>query len=242
MNFKWPTVIVLLLCLYANAVTEASIIGSRTTPEANGIVASDGWEQPLGGFKISWYIEQVSTDLWSYTYKISNADGTTPTVPDLSHFILEVSSPITNSNWQDYFPSVTSGTVVEVKDFSAADGNSNPYLPGTLHGIKFAGDNYTFAFTSIEAPVWGDFYAKDGLHEDPSGTDEFATAWNAGILNAPTVGLSDYTAWIPRPDGDGLSVPATIVPEPGLSVLGLSALIAGAVARRKARRKTQLSA
>ncbi len=237
-------ILVLCLCLGTGAGARASVIGSRTTPETNGIVASDGWEQPLGGFKISWDIEQVGADLWTYSYKLSNADGSMPTDPALSHFILEVSGDITDENWHTYFPDVTTGTVVEVEDFTAtSDGNSNPYLPGTLHGIKFAGDNYIFEFTSTQAPVWGDFYAKDGKHLDPESTKEFATAWNAGITgDGPTLETTDFTPWIPRPDGDGLSPPATIVPEPGLSVLGLSALLAGAVARRKAKKKAEASA
>ncbi len=173
------------------------------TGDGGGIIASDGWNNTSTVF--SWNVKDVGTSggliLWEYDYTL--------TVPskNISHVIIEVSP---DSTQQDF----SSGTW---DTYSATNqGNSNPGMPSEMTGLKFGPDglSFSFSFTTTRAPVWGDFYAKDGTS---GGVD--VTAWNNGFGNPdtdPTApasnGSVDYH--ILRPDTN-----QTTVPEPGTLLL-----------------------
>jgi len=193
--------------------------GLRSTPQGSGVIAADGWTDARGGFRISWTIVPEAGNL-RYTYTISNADGSIPTTPGLSHWVLEVSPIMTEQNLSQFIFSST----VPIKDgpqLWSADptpdptdpghNNGNPNLPADLYGIEFdlcRNSPYTFSFLSTQIPVWGDFYAKDGA---PGNEGHIvATAWDSGIGTDPTLLTTDFSLWIPVPDtfsGGGGQIP-----------------------------------
>lgn len=90
-------------------------------------------------------------------------------------------------------------------------------MPHSFYGVKFDELNVyivSFSFTSTQAPVWGNFYSKDGTVKDNP-----VVAWNTGL------GDPDNGVFIPRPDG----IP---VPEPGiLLLLGIGMMGVGIASR-----------
>jgi hypothetical protein len=234
---------VMLIPLAANA-TIADLIpplsGSRTTPDTSGVVAADGWAAASGGFKVSWVITQQGTNSYFtgtnylYQYTFSNADGTTPTTPNISHLLLETSGNFTLADIKaatidGIAATLTGPTTFDGQVGSASgpgDNNGNPNLPGDLFGIKLestADSKTVFAFYSDRAPMWGDFYVKDGA----PGTDHIiATAWNTGFGTNPDINTpsADFYKWIAVPDTKpgGVPVPPTVwLMGSGLVGLGL---------------------
>ena len=135
---------------------------------------------------------------------------------------------------------------VSIDNFGpGTQGNSNPNIPGTVHGIKVdISDGLVYSFFSSKAPVWGDFYSKDGVAgkgSGPASDADINAAWNSDFLepdpsNAPQNGLlsdgggSIYR--ILRPDSTSVVTTTTpAVPEP--SSLLLFGLALGACALRR---------
>lgn len=160
-----------------------------------------------------------------------------PLAKDLSHLILQVSDGFTSADFsfaQSEFTGVAHATVGTVDTYSA--GGSNPGLPGDIYGIKFQGwtlDNgdpvpdgvhlvNLIEFMSDRAPVWGDFYAKDGT-DSVSGDPVYG--YNSGFGTTPPEEGS-FAFWIPRPDT------AVAVPEP-CTLLLLSTGFFGALFKRR---------
>jgi hypothetical protein len=96
-------------------------------------------------------------------------------------------------------------------------GNSNPGMPnppGYIYGFKWEAPNedlypdepdwlvMTFSFDSTKDPVWGDFYAKDGMDGDA-----WTYAYNIGFGEDPS---DDFKNWIARPDGASVPEPGTM--------------------------------
>jgi PEP-CTERM motif len=185
-------------------------VGSGVTA-SDGTKGADGWASK--GFSISWEISQVSGG-YDYTYTLDpSGQGA------VSHFILEVSPVTTEDNFKLLEGDSTKFFGPEVY----TEQSGNPGMPGNINGIKFdfGGDPATYHFFSTQAPVWGDFYSKDGA---------FGTAWNTGFGNDPVEG-SSFTNWIATPDTYGAPVP-----EPStLLLLGAGLLGLGAYGRRKMR-------
>ena len=161
---------------------------------------------------ISWQV-YWDNDLWHYRYEL------TSTGKDISHFIIEVSpsfssEDILNCSW-DY-------SYVEIDTFTDGQGNSNPNIPGPIYGIKFDGygpdsEYWVISFDSRRAPVWGDFYAKDGVSQGVG----VNAAWNEGFLrDDPTAPPSNDTIdnHILRPDT------VTEIPEPSGFLVAISCL------------------
>ena len=205
----WALAALLLLPLAASAdpiaVTPTYFTGSRSTPNASGVVGAGSWSDTNGGFLISWDITSISGG-YHYSYTISNANGSTPIIQDMSHLILEVSSCFTSS---DIWNATLDGEAVSVvgpQTFtSSGSSGSNPNMPASdIFGIKLDAGGITYAFDSNKMPVWGDFYAKDGnnLVDDVA-----STAWNMGFGTDPTNSTTDFTNWIPTPDTCETPVP-----------------------------------
>lgn len=217
-------------------VAEADWTGSRSTPTE--VVAADGWTKDHGGFKISWEIS-LSEGVYTYTYWFSNAAGseTIPLDPEVSNFVLEVSLGVTDLiiAYQDF---TYEGPQWWYKDPNYPNSTQNaganegrPNQPENIYGIKLEPDqpNLFYTFQSPQAPVWGDFYAKDGTPR--SGL--VATAWNFGIGTDPTVATTDFGGWIPTPDTiQGAPLLPPVIPAPPAVLLGLLGLGLADVTRR----------
>ncbi len=231
----------------ANAAPPEYIGSLDSNVTLNGhpeIYFGDTWGTTTGGstdpIYFHWDItdkggSNVLGDLWEYDYTLTVGNG-----KDISHVLLGVSSDFkltdlinASGNWTapaDYTPT--------------SNGNSDPGLPGDIWALKLdSGDPYTgtswnMIFYSYRAPVWGDFYAKDGK----SGGDWcYAYNWDFGANPNPSIGPSSgletdsnghQYAQILRPDTGGSHWQDTPELPPGALAL-LSMLPVGLLWRRR---------
>jgi hypothetical protein len=135
-----------------------------------------------------------ATHPWKYTYHFSFELGEDEWQGGISHLILELSDSFVESNLTGL---TTDHDFKEVEIGTFGDqGASNPEIPENIYGIKFDldddDDNETnvlnWSFYSDRAPVWGDFYTKDGR---AGGADNYA-----------------YNSGFGSPDSDPLAPPA----------------------------------
>jgi hypothetical protein len=220
---------VALLCCHA---ASANFIGTITNATGGGMVTTNGgsWLTP-GQVSLSWDVSWTGST-WHYSYTFS-----TPQQGGLSHMIIEVSPNVTSLS---QFSNLSGGTSYELNDFDAtSNGNSNPGMPGTIHGIKLnaAGQTLlTLSFDINRAPVFGDFYAKDG---NAGGGTNYA--YNTGFLAAdPSLNLANYPTnpatndvffqgHFLVPDSQG----GPSVPEPATIVMLASGVPVGLLALRR---------
>lgn len=220
-NIVCGSLLVVMLCLAVSAAFAADYSYSGgLSSNSGGIHLEGSW----GPVNLNWNVTQNSQGTWDYLYNL-NCGGRA-----ISHFVLETSTSFTSQNiWLANGP-VTIGL------WTSQQGN--PQLPEPVHGIKFSATGQTaltYSFTSDRAPVWGDFYTRDG-----SGY----YAWNGGFAHPDTDPLA-----LPANGsvGNHVLVPDTVshhdtnsVPEPGSIALGLCALggmLGGVVRRRRMRSK-----
>jgi hypothetical protein len=169
-----------------------------------------------------------------YTYTMN-----TPTNGDsrLSHVIVELSSNILTVEKGIYGVTLNNlaydtGTLNgAIQTHLTSQGNDG--MPGSLFGIKLNRttadvQTTTFSFKSLQVPVWGDFYAKDGAQPQSGGTQIYA--YNKGFGTNPGGGSAlvevngtgdEFKPWIITADTGRL----VAVPEPSaLAIAGLGAL------------------
>lgn len=141
--------------------------------QTGGIQAYGKWAEG-NGTTICWWVWQNGDSSWHYAYEF------TVNQKNVSHFILELTedvpkSEIFNQSWTD-------SSEIEAGWF-APHFWSNPYMPESMYGIKLPQDS-TVVTASFDiynhGPVWGDFYAKDGV-PGSAGGEEFGWAWNTGF-------------------------------------------------------------
>ncbi len=166
----------------------------------NGLTAITEWNK--AGTKLSWEVSYVEDlDLWHYEYKLTVAGS-----PAISHLIIEASASFRDENLLS--PSAS----WEIGTYDSSVGQSNPFMPDSAYGIKFAatGTEYTVSFYSDRAPVWGDFYAKGG-----NDSAVFNTGFTAGDTDPTGAAGDDSLAY-------HILVPDTVsthVPVPGAMLL-----------------------
>lgn len=197
--------LVLLLSPLASAL---SFSGSLTSP--SGVDATGYWADQ--GFRIEWMIQDQPDGSWYYEYWLTDAAGNPWETAAVSHFTLEISPDATAT------------------DFWGTDGLEFGSFDGLESAMKLDYGATHYSFYSNRAPVWGDFYAKDGV----AGGLGWNEAYNAGFgdpdpMDMPTDGSIGNK--ILRPDTS-----TTVVPEPGTMLL-MGIGIAGAGVVRRLRRK-----
>lgn len=157
-----------LVLVFAASCFGVPTFSGSLTGDGGGITATDGWDDAATTF--SWEVTDNSDGTWTYNYVFD--------IPrkDISHLIIEVSDSFTLENY-------LSGPTPDLQTYSSTtQGSSNPGMPDLLYGLKFEAPDETgtfeIEFVSDRAPVWGDFYSKDG--KDQQGTiDVFA--FNTGF-------------------------------------------------------------
>lgn len=201
--------------LIAGAITMASaawglnIESDTLYYSSGGIVATYDWNN--ADTWLSWEIQPIDeTDLWSYEYTWHTSGA------DLSHLLLEVTEEAVAEDFTDWEGAVGTGFGF----YDPADpGNSNPGLPGSVYAFKITpgGDcnAFTFSFVTWHAPVWGDFFAKDGKQGGA-----WCMAYNAGFLADD----ANDGYHIPRPNG---REPWEPVPDGGSTVALLGGVLLG---------------
>lgn len=205
-----------LLLIGTQSAKALSFSGSLSTPD--GIFATEPWM--TDGMVINWEVTQNADYSWDYRYWFRNAAGAIPTKA-ISHMIVAISPEATlNDFWGGSGP-------LEIQTWSGDD-PSNPGMPTTLYGLKVDISSDEYYFTSTKAPVWGDFYIKDGTLDKEPVYAYNTTFGSPDPMDPAANGSINYK--ILRPD----SVP--MIPEPSTMILLGSALaLAGGV--RRFRRK-----
>lgn len=229
------TAIMLLVALAMPVHAQATSFTGTLTAADGGLMGSGSWLdkdllQPslrAGWFAptITWAVTRNDNGLWDYAYSLSVYRNA------ISHFILEVSPTFQRGNmWAE------DGNFGAIELGSYESGTANPNMPSGLYGVKFeetTGTTVNISFTSNRMPVWGDFYAKDGVTAGAANA-----VWNSGFT-AP-----DYDPQSPAHSGSymgHLLVPDTVegpgpVPEPSSMAafaMGLTTLV-GLLRRRSA--------
>ena len=217
-------------------VFDGCLEGSANTVNCNGTRAGDAdgtlttspeWADSY----LAWTVDfDPATNLYRYTYTFEDTGATFAQAA--SHSIIELSASFTITNLKG---GTCSGASIGT---FGVQGNSNPGLPADFYGVKCNGtqaDPYIVVLVTDRAPMWGDWYAKDG---DP------VHAYNAGFLvadpiaSAPTDGSLLNHVLVP----DTLTVTPqcptfdcdVTAPEPvSLALFGLVLTAAGYVGRRR---------
>jgi hypothetical protein len=190
--------------------------GSLSTP--TGITATAPWSD---GLNLTWIVNENANGSWTYTYQFTDGFGNAP-AKQISHMVIAISPDATRNDFWD-----ASGPI-EIQTWSGDD-PSNPGMPGEIFGVKIdiAGDEYHI--TSSKAPVWGDFYIKDGTLDNNPVYAYNSTFGTPDPDDPPADGSINYK--ILRPDSI-----TTMIPEPSTLLLFGSALaFAGGI--RRFRRK-----
>ena len=153
----------ILILAFASANAQLTTFsGSLSTP--SGVIATGNW---ANGFMISWDVELQANSSWLYSYSFNDLAGNN-LIGTPSHLTLEVSPNVTSDDFWGY------NGVSEMGD-----------IDGIANALKLDWEADNYMFYSWRAPVWGDFYAKDG-----SDDEILVTAFNTGFINTdPQVGL-----------------------------------------------------
>jgi hypothetical protein len=208
-----------LMALATASQAGLSYTGSLSYPD--GLYAQGVWADPAT--KIEWTVTDYST-YWHYEYTLTAA------AQNISHMIIEVSPSFQVNDIWNIEPSFIGSDGLD--DWTEQQGN--PGLPDTFRGLKWnfgTATTLTVEFDSDRAPVWGDFYAKDGKAPH---TDTVNLAYNLGFTSPDT----DPTAAIGNGSVDNhLLVPdtKTVVPLPGAVLLGFLGLGAAGLKLRNSR-------
>jgi hypothetical protein len=148
--------VVLFASVFANSAKAVSYSGSLSAVDG-GLFSTSEWQELA---IMSWTVTNDGFEgNWNYQYDFS--------VPQkaISHLVIETSLSFAEANLLNFSELTSLFESVDVGEF--AQNNSNPGIPSEIYGIKIDTDgeslNVSISFISNRAPVWGDFYAKDGV-------------------------------------------------------------------------------
>jgi hypothetical protein len=212
--------------VYGSLVPTSSWADSRSASTGGGLAGNGDWD----GLSVSWKITQTGT-AFHYEYTFGGLSRKA-----LSHVILDVSDNCGSHGGEcvynaDY--NVTGTPSYYYETFGASPGNPGFPEGAAIFGVKFdeMPDNVTvISFDSLRAPMWGDFYAKDGR---ATGTTTMNYGYNQGLESHATYNGSQYYLAVPDTVGED-----TAAPEPGtwtLLVCGGLMFALGAWRRSKRR-------
>lgn len=238
--------------LYEGTLTYTPPLDDPDTIESHGLKVgnknnpSDGWS--LRDVVLHWSVSlETPSSPWHYSYSLT-VSGTSY---GISHFILETSPSFTNTeeNFRNFVCSSPATLTFGWQE------SGSPGLPEPLIGIRIEPTDspmsLTWSFDSNKQPVWGDFYAKDGLGNDPATANyAFNTGFGSpdsdpSILLYEPQSVNDSSpeilrTHILRPDTE--PGPLVTIPEP-MSVAFLGGVLAGVVGwRLRGRRKENCNA
>ncbi len=211
--------LVATLLIVTSSLSAGMVYTGQLVWDANEtqIEATAAWENT--NTKIEWTVTELESGGFEYNYILTFPDK------NISHLIFELSENIQSIDGVDSN---------DIGFYSASNGNSNPFMPEEMYGVKFNTDGNSdvveVTFIVDRVPIWGDFYVKDGK----DGGDR-VVAWNTGF----TANDVDPYPFLYGPDSndvkDHILVPDTVgVPEPAsMTLLGLGGIFA--MLRRKRR-------
>ena len=182
----------------AHAVFSPVFSGSLSTDGGGGLT---GTLQYATDTSLSWIVSFDSgTNQWKYDYAFDSNDSTPK---NLSHIEIELSSNFTAA---DFLSGSTTGGLLDTYG-PGLHGASDTGIPGTFYGVRYvaptspASPDYGFTIVTTRAPVWGDFFARDGAG---------VYVYNLGFTNPDTdpanppadgTAANHYFNHVLRPDG-----------------------------------------
>jgi hypothetical protein len=204
---------------------------------SNGLYGTHAWSDA----SLSWEVEETSPGVWQYDYEfIVDAK-------EISHVIFEVSEdfeacdgtdPDCDPATDNILAGTTTGWIYDDNYSSTNPGNSNPYMPATIPGLKWNFSGLTTINVTLvtdKEPMWGDFYAVDGKKP---GEEVYAYSTGFGLSTDAVIGSgnavdSEGHAWVLVPDTNGGGGGGQDVPEPStFLLLGFGLAGAGLLRRR----------
>lgn len=204
--------VAMVLMLVASSACAQTFTGSLTT-EDDGLLGTGAWVDemllPVGERSqwtptvLSWEVEKVDNEFWRYTYTLNVYRY------EVSHMSVQVSDEFTAADLVQ-----PDGNFLKTSVGMQSASTGSPGMPEAFRAVKFDeawGTELSVTFLTVREPVWGDFYAKDGV-----AGSEWNAVWNAGFTSP------DLDPAAPPQNGplfNHLLVPDTngghIVPEPG---------------------------
>lgn len=206
--------LVVVTAIAVLACTASAQTFSGQTAVGSCISAGGDWARNPG--TLSWIVSRnPENNVWTYQYTLNvGSQG------NIDHFILELSPGVTQNDLFDYnWPAANR----QVGNFGPSADNPG-FPPGCgFYGIEFSNaDNLVeiFAFRTLNAPTWGDFYAANGISEG-LGPDFMynSSICDSDPLDPPANGANFCK--ILRPEG-GV---APVIPEPGSMALAMMGVL-----------------